>query len=70
MDLEYLVRDPHLREDDLDLLAEFENICCSNREVDVNIATKILKKMDKSELRQDEMDEPFFLVTTILPFAK
>jgi len=30
----------------------------------------ILKKMDKSELRQDEMDEPFFLVPTILPFAK
>jgi len=25
----------------------------------------ILKKMDKSELRQDEMDEPFFLVPTV-----
>ena len=42
MDLEYLVRDPHLREDDLDLLAEFENCCRSNRYMDANIATKMI----------------------------
>ena len=41
MDLEYLVMDPHLREDDLDLLAEFENCCHSNRYTDANIVTKM-----------------------------
>ena len=42
MDLEYLAMDPHLREDDLDLLAEFENCCHSNRYMDANIATKMI----------------------------
>ena len=49
MDLEYLFMDPHLREDDFDLLAEFENCCRSNRDMNANIATKITKKMDKSD---------------------
>ena len=44
MDLDYLVRDPRLREDDFDLLAEFEIFCHSNRYMDANIATKMLKK--------------------------
>jgi hypothetical protein len=48
MDLEYLGMDPHLREDDLDLLVEFENCCRSNRDIDASIAKKISKKMDKS----------------------
>ena len=41
--------DPHLREDDLDLLAEFENCCCSNRDMDANFSAKMFLKMDKSD---------------------
>ena len=47
MDLECLVMDLHLREDDLDLLAKFENCCRSNRDMDANLVTKMMEKGKK-----------------------